>query len=92
MAQAIADKVTAEQAVLQMEFVIEKQKKEAERVVIQAEATKKAQDIINSSLTEKQLQYNQIEMLRSLTSSPNSKIIITDGKSQVFVGTGTEIK
>ena len=74
-------------------FVIEKQKKEAERVIIQAEATKKAQDIINSSLTEKQLQYNQIEMLRSLSTSPNSKIIITDGsKSSVLVGTGTDNK
>lgn len=77
MMQAIENKVTAEQAALQMEFVIEKQKKEAERMIIEATAVKQAQDIINSSLTEKQLQYNQIEALKSLTNSPNSKIIIT---------------
>ncbi len=77
MMQAIENKVTAEQAALQMEFVIEKQKKEAERMIIEATAVKQAQDIINSSLTEKQLQYNQIEALKSLINSPNSKVIIT---------------
>ena len=77
MMQAIENKVTAEQAALQMEFVIEKQKKEAERMIIEATAVKQAQDIINSSLTEKQLQYNQIEALKSLVNSPNSKVIIT---------------
>jgi regulator of protease activity HflC (stomatin/prohibitin superfamily) len=77
MMKAIENKVTAEQASLQMEFVIEKQRKEAERMIIEATAVKQAQDIINSSLTDKQLQYNQIEALRSLTNSPNAKIIIT---------------
>lgn len=80
MMAAIESKVTAEQAALQMDFIIQKQKKEAERLVIEAEAVKKAQDIINSSLTDKQLRYNQIEMLKSLVNSPNAKIIITDGK------------
>lgn len=77
MMQAIENKVTAEQAALQMDFVIEKQKKEAERMLIEAQAVKQAQDIINSSLTEKQLQYNQIEALKSLMNSTNSKVIIT---------------
>jgi regulator of protease activity HflC (stomatin/prohibitin superfamily) len=77
MMAAIESKVTAEQAALQMEFVIDKQKKEAERMIIEAEGVKKAQDIINSSLTEKQLQYNQIEMLKGLVNSPNTKIVIT---------------
>lgn len=88
MVQAIQDKVTAEQSVLKMEFVIEQQKKEAERRIIEAEAIKKSQDIINSSLSEKLLQYNNIEMLRSLSASPNAKIIITDGKApQIFTNT-----
>jgi regulator of protease activity HflC (stomatin/prohibitin superfamily) len=60
-----------------IKFVIEKQKKEAERMIIEANAVKQAQDIINSSLTEKQLQYNQIEAMKSLINSPNSKVIIT---------------
>jgi prohibitin 1 len=80
MVQAIQDKVNAEQAVLKMDFVIQQQKKEAERKVIEAEGVKKAQDIINSSLSDKLLQYNNIEMLKSLSASPNSKVIIMDGK------------
>ena len=63
-----------------MEFVIDLQKKEAERKIIEAEGIKKAQEIINSSLSDKLLQYNHIEMLKSLSSSPNAKIIMTDGK------------
>lgn len=84
MVQAIQEKVNAEQAALKMEFVIDLQKKEAERRIIEAEAIKKAQNIINESLTDKLLQYNHIEMLKSLVNSPNSKIIITDGKSTML--------
>jgi len=89
MSNAIQDKVNAEQAALQMEFVIEKQKREAERVRIEAEGVKNAQDIINTTLTEKQLRYNQIQMLRALANSPNSKIIVTGdgtGKMPLIVG------
>lgn len=84
MVQAIQEKVNAEQAALKMEFVIDLQKKEAERKVIEAEGIKKAQEIINSSLSDKLLQYNHIEMLRSLSSSPNAKIIMTDGKMPIL--------
>jgi len=87
MVQAIEDKVTAEQAAMKMDFVIQQQKKEAERMIIEAEAIKKSQDIINSSLTDMLLQYNNIEMLKALSLSPNTKIIITDGKSTPMITT-----
>lgn len=89
MSNAIQDKVNAEQAALQMEFVIEKQKREAERMRIEAEGVKNAQDIINTTLTDRQLRYNQIQMLKSLVNSPNSKIIVTGdgtGKMPLIVG------
>jgi prohibitin 1 len=91
MMQAIENKVTAEQAALQMEFVIEKQKKEAERLIIEATAIKQAQDIINSSLTEKQLQYNQIEAIKGLMNSSNAKVIVTNtNSSPVLINTDTQ--
>jgi prohibitin 1 len=90
MVQAIQDKVNAEQAVLKMDFVIEQQKKEAERRIIEANAIKQAQDIINGSLTPRLLEYNHIEMLKSLSNSPNSKVIITDGKTTPQLYTTTE--
>jgi regulator of protease activity HflC (stomatin/prohibitin superfamily) len=79
--QAIENKVNAEQAALQMEFIVEKQRKEAERLVIEAEGIKKAQTIINESLTDKLLQYNNIQMLKSLANSVNAKVIVTDSKT-----------
>jgi len=88
MVQAIQDKVNAEQTVLKMDFVIQQQKKEAERRIIEAEGIRKAQNIIDSSLTAKLLQYNNIDMLKSLMNSQNAKIIITDGKApQIFTNT-----
>jgi len=79
MSKAIQDKVNSEQAVLQMEFVIQKQHKEAERLIIEAEGIKKAQSIIDSSLTQNLLRYNQIEVMKNLVTSPNAKVIITNG-------------
>ena len=86
MTQAIQSKASAEQAALQMEFVIQKAVKEAERLSIEAEGIKKAQLIINSSLSESLLKYNYIEMMKSLSTSPNAKVIITDGKVPVMLG------
>ncbi|MEO9258372.1 MAG: prohibitin family protein [Crocinitomicaceae bacterium] len=78
MSKAIQDKVNSEQAVLQMDFVIQKQHKEAERLIIEAEGIKKAQKIIDSSLTDNLLRYNQIEVMKNLVTSPNAKVIITN--------------
>ncbi len=86
MSQAIQDKVNAEQSALQMEFVIAKQKKEAERMSIEAEGIKRSQLIIDSSLTTALLQYNNIQMMKGLLTSPNAKVIITDGKLPVIIG------
>ncbi|MBK7652170.1 MAG: hypothetical protein IPJ20_17665 [Flammeovirgaceae bacterium] len=70
---------------LTLDFAIEKQKKEAERLLIEAEAIKKQQEIINATLTDKLLRFKSLEITRDLVKSPNSKIIITDGKSPVIV-------
>ncbi|MGD9993711.1 MAG: prohibitin family protein [Salinivirgaceae bacterium] len=68
-----------------LDFVIEKQKKESERLIIESEAIKKSQDILNSSLSDKLIKFKALEITRDLVSSPNAKIIITDGKSPVIL-------
>lgn len=68
-----------------LEFVIEKQKKESERLLIESEAIKKSQDILNSSLTDKLIKYKALDITKELVKSPNAKIIITDGKSPVIL-------
>lgn len=90
MSQAIQDKVNAEQSALQMEFVINKQKKEAERLLIEAEGIRLTQLIIDSLLTTRLLQYNIIQMMKGLLISPNANVIITDGKVPVILGEGVK--
>lgn len=83
MSMAIQNKVNAEQSALQMDFVIQKQKKEAERMYIEAEGIKRAQTIIDSSLTDKLLKYNQIQVMKELVKSPNAKVIVTNNGTEV---------
>jgi len=70
---------------MQINFNIEKEKREAERLLIAAEAIKKQQAIINSTLNDRLLKYKSLEITKELITSKNSKVIITDGKSPVIV-------
>jgi prohibitin 1 len=83
--QAIEKKVEAEQATLTMDYVISRQKKEAERMLIEAEAIKKSQEIINQAMNAQALQYRYIEMLKTLGLSPNSKLILMDKQAPVIL-------
>lgn len=83
--QAVENKLKAEQESLQMEFVISKQKKEADRMQIEAEAIKNYNKTISESLTEMMVKWNSIQVLKGLVTSPNSKVIITDGKTPMII-------
>jgi regulator of protease activity HflC (stomatin/prohibitin superfamily) len=85
LAKAIEAKLEAEQQAQRMEFVLQAEKKEAERKSIEAIGIRDAQLILSDGLTDKILQLRQIEMMGNLTNSNNSKIIFTDGKTPVFV-------
>ena len=69
----------------QEDFNIEKQKKEAERTLIEAEATKAANDSINQSLSDRILKLRSIEATKEMFQSPNAKLIITDGRSPITI-------
>ncbi|HEV7231224.1 MAG TPA: SPFH domain-containing protein [Bacteroidia bacterium] len=77
-----------EQQRLEQDFAVEKQKKEAERSLIEAEATRKAQTLTNSAITELMIKYKQIEVMKAIANSPNSKLIITDGKTPLTLKAG----
>lgn len=85
LAKAIEAKLEAEQQAQRMEFILQAEQKEAERKSIEAIGVRDAQLILSNGLTDKILQLRQIEMMGQLTNSNNSKIIITDGKSPVFL-------
>ncbi|MBN1794174.1 MAG: hypothetical protein JW844_04340 [Candidatus Omnitrophica bacterium] len=71
VAKAIEMKLKAEQEAEQMRFVLEKEKKEAERRVIEAEGIAKAQEIINKTLTAPYLQHEAIQAQMKMADSPN---------------------
>lgn len=73
---AIEQKINAEQEAQKMQFVLQKEKQEAERKRVEAQGIADYQRIISESLTEKQLQYEQIKAMKELAGSQNAKIIM----------------
>jgi regulator of protease activity HflC (stomatin/prohibitin superfamily) len=74
--KTIESKINAEQDAQKMQFVLQKEKQEAERKRVEAQGIADYQRIITSTLTDKQLQYEQIKAQKDLASSPNTKIVI----------------
>lgn len=72
----IEQKINAEQDAQKMQFVLQKEKQEAERKRVEAQGIADYQRIISESLTDRQLQYESIKAQLELAKSPNAKIII----------------
>lgn len=85
LAKAVENKLEAEQQAQQMEFVLMRETKEADRKTIEAKGTRDAQIIISEGLSDQILQLRNIEMMRDLIRSNNTKVIITDGKTPAFI-------
>lgn len=77
---AIESKINAEQESQKMRFVLDKEKQEADRKRVEAQGIADYQRILTSSLTDKLLQYEQIKAQKELAASPNSKIVVMNGK------------
>ncbi len=73
---AIENKLTQEQEALAYQFRLQKETSEAERKRIAAEGEAAANNIVNSSLTDKLLRMRGIEATLDLSKSPNTKVII----------------
>jgi prohibitin 1 len=123
LSKSIEAKLEAEQDALRMQFVLDRQRQEAQRQIIdaegakeiariqaegqknatiieaeakargneiEAEGIKKANELISSSLNPNMLKFKQIEAFEKLSTSPNTKTIITDGKSPMVNMLGNE--
>ena len=73
---AIQDKLKAKEMAAKIEFEIERQTKEAERIKIEAQAKADANRILSKSLTDKILQEKGIQATMELAKSTNTKTII----------------
>ena len=72
----IEQKINAEQDAQKMQFVLQKEKQEAERKRVEAQGISDYQRIINIGLTDNQLQYEQIKAMKEIALSQNAKIIV----------------
>jgi regulator of protease activity HflC (stomatin/prohibitin superfamily) len=72
----IESKINAEQEAQKMEFVLQKEKQEAERKRVEAQGIADYQKIINTGLSDQQLQYEMIKANKEIATSPNTKVII----------------
>jgi len=76
----IEQKINAEQEAQKMQFVLQKEKQEAERKRVEAQGISDYQRIISMSLSDRQLQYEQIKAMKELAASGNAKIIVLPSK------------
>ena len=73
---SIEAKINAEQDAKKMEYVLQKETQEAERKRVEAQGIADYQRIINTGLTDQQLQYEQIKALKEIALSQNAKVIV----------------
>ncbi len=78
LSRAIEEKLAAEQEAQRMEFVLERERQEAERRKIEAQGVSESQRILSESLTDPVLRYQAIEAFREMSKSPNAKVIFSN--------------
>ena len=77
---AIEEKLSADQESQRMDFVLAKERKEAERKEIEARGIQKFQEIVRQGIDEQLLRWKGIEATQALALSGNSKTIIIGGQ------------
>ncbi len=77
--KSIEEKLSADQEAQKYSYLIEQEKKEAERRQIDAEGKATANKILSASLTDKILKEKGILATEKLATSPNTKIIVIGG-------------
>jgi regulator of protease activity HflC (stomatin/prohibitin superfamily) len=85
LASSIEQKLQAEQDAMRMEFIIKQATLEAERKIIDAKGERDSQKILAEGLTPEIIKLRTIEAFSKLSQSPNSKVIITDGKTPLLI-------
>lgn len=76
ISDAINEKLSAQQEAQRMEFVLQKEKQEAERKRIEAQGIADFQKIVSTGLNPMLLRWKGIETTEKLSQSPNTKIVV----------------
>lgn len=76
LTKSIEEKLQAEQESQRMEFVLTREKQEADRKRIEAKGIADFQDIVSKGISDQLLKWKGIEATEKLANSPNSKIVV----------------
>jgi prohibitin 1 len=85
LSRAIEDKLEAEQEAERMQYVLQRERQEAERRILEAEGIRDANQIISEGLTPEIIRYKAIEAYRELSRSSNAKVIIGNGENPFMI-------
>jgi prohibitin 1 len=81
VSDAVEMKLAADQRAQQMEFVLRKERSEADRKRIEAQGIADFQKIVTAGITPGLLTWKGIEATEKLAESPNSKFVVIGGKN-----------
>lgn len=91
LSRSVEEKLEAEQDAQRMEFILQRERLEAQRKLVEAEGTRDAQNVLSQGLNEEILEWQRIQAFRELATSPNAKVIITNGsKAPMIIPGGTD--
>ncbi len=90
VAKAVEAKLAADQQAQQMDFVLRKESKEAERKRIEAQGISDFQRIVTAGISPALLTWKGIEATEKIATSPNTKIVIVGGKDGLPVILNTD--
>lgn len=82
---SIESRLEAEQEAMRMQYVIDQERREAERKVIEAQGNRDAQQILSEGLTDEILELRRIEAMLKLAESENSKVIFLNDNDTPMV-------
>ena len=74
--QAIEAKQQAQQEAQRMEFVLQRERQEADRKRVEAQGIKDFQNIVSEGISDKLLEWKGIEATIELARSPNAKVVV----------------
>ncbi|MBM4116739.1 prohibitin family protein [bacterium] len=80
LAQAIENKLQAEQESERMRFVLDRERQEAERKKIEAQGIADFQAIVSEGINQNLLRWKGIEATQKLAESANAKVVIVGGQ------------
>ncbi len=76
VADAIQNKLAQEQQMLEYDYRLDKEEKERQRKVIEAQGIREFQDIVTGGISERYLKWKGIDATLDLARSPNAKIVV----------------